>query len=116
MDLFQGTLLLARLCSFGLEQRRKLERVFVDGAGRAPRGGWLDDYRFSAQINDHQPWQENRPNRQIGYPAIRAVQCHRLQIYIQAKRSRYRKQLAGSVIDETGRTRIARDTRRSISR
>ena len=49
MDLFQLAPLLARLGRLGLEERRKLERVFVDGAGGAPLSvGWL--YGFRAQV------------------------------------------------------------------
>jgi len=40
MDLF------ARFSRLGLEERRKLERVFVDGAGGAPLSvGWLYGFR-----------------------------------------------------------------------
>lgn len=46
MDLFQGAPPLERRCRLGLEQRRKLEGVFVDGARRAPiRIGRLCDFR-----------------------------------------------------------------------
>ena len=49
MDLFQRAPLLARLGRLGLEERRKLERVFVDGAGGAPLSvSWL--YGFRAQV------------------------------------------------------------------
>ena len=46
MDLFECAPLFARLGRLGLEERRKLERVFVDGAGGAPLSvGWLYDFR-----------------------------------------------------------------------
>ena len=49
MDLFQRAPLLTRLGRLGLEERRKLERVFVDGAGGSPLSvGWL--YGFRAQV------------------------------------------------------------------
>jgi hypothetical protein len=49
VDLFQRAPLLARLRRLGLEEGGKLERVFIDGAGRAPLSvGWL--YGLRAQV------------------------------------------------------------------
>jgi len=46
MDLFQRAPLLAWSRLLGLQERRKLERVFVDGAGGTPlRVSWLNSFR-----------------------------------------------------------------------